>query len=96
MQKDTPEATGAENLAQEYVERLYLPHPREPVEVKVGLKELVVGLLAIGLGALLLGGGYTALKSHLERKKYGYYIHESGKLLNGLAALLSGLERGKP
>ncbi len=79
----------AQTLAQEYQEVLRLPAPRETVNLTVGLKELVVGLLALGGGALLLATLFLAAKNHFEKQKYGFYLEKGSLILNRLAEFLS-------
>lgn len=86
----------AEELAQEYQEVLRLPAPRETVNLTVGLKELIVGLLALGGGALLLATLFLAAKNHFEKQKYGFYLEKGSFILNRLAEFLSRNGQGAP
>jgi len=76
----------------EYQELLQMPRVREIREIRVGLKELIVGFLAIGTGALLLSAGFIAIKNHLEKKKYGYYIEKGGEALKAITQLIAKME----
>jgi len=83
-----------QEILDEYQELLQMPRVREIREIRVGLKELIVGLLAIGTGVLFLSAGFIAIKNHLEKKKYGYYIEKGGEALKHLTQLIAKVEGG--
>jgi len=84
-----PDEFNVEELAEEYQEILRLPARRETINLTVGLKELVVGLVALGSGALLLATVYLAAKNHFEKQKYGFYLEKTTIILDHFAKLLS-------
>ena len=84
-----PDEFNVEELAGEYQEILRLPARRETVNLTVGLKELIVGLTALGSGALLLATIYLAAKNHFEKRKYGFYLEKAAVIIDHLTEFLS-------